>query len=328
MYIKESLQFITPTESSEDYCQSANSLFHFMNRATFLQDALLHKALIPRFCLEDVRYLNLNDGEQSFEEIAILQKCFCDIPLHKVAATFELSLTEECKRRLNDFNHTELISENNHPGFYGKFAISFSKKWCEIKNMQPVHYLNSEGAYARDFSSIFKMIVGKEELSSDIADDFLHRLALMKPLRGKMKRTMRTQKEQIEIEVHKNFHDEQEWRYIPDLSKVEKLNGTNDFQIAPIIANPRLVAFSALFGENYINGQSQIVCRKEWEPLWLRFDYGDIRYLIVPDNQARLEIIDYIMYLPSSNFSKRKSKKEKYILISKILVLDEIGKDW
>lgn len=314
--------------SIDDYTQSANALFHFMKQRKFLEDALSKKALMPRFCLEDVRYLNLIVDGEIFQEIAILQKCFCDIPLHKISANIELSLTEECAKENVDIDKTELKVSNNHPGFYGRFALAFSKSWCERNNLQPIHYINGEAAFTRNFSRLFAKVASENALDDEVANDVIHRLAFMKPLRGKMKRPVTNGKKMMEIEVYKNFHDEQEWRYVPDLFQITKLNEKNDFHIMPIIANPHLLTLPATPGENYLSEQSKIIRREEFLSLWLKFSYEDIRYIIVPDNQARLDIIEFIMKLPSDSFAKRAVTREKYVLLSKILVLDEIGRDW
>ena len=39
---------------SDDYSQSANTLFHFMKEPRFLNDILTKKAIIPRYCKEDI----------------------------------------------------------------------------------------------------------------------------------------------------------------------------------------------------------------------------------------------------------------------------------
>lgn len=44
----------------EDYVHSANSLFHFVTKSQYLFDDLKRKALCPRYCNEDVGYLNIN----------------------------------------------------------------------------------------------------------------------------------------------------------------------------------------------------------------------------------------------------------------------------
>ena len=66
----------------DDYVQSANTLFHFMKKGAYLKDALARKALVPRYCTEDISYLNIRSEGNVYSEIAVLQKCFCDIPFH------------------------------------------------------------------------------------------------------------------------------------------------------------------------------------------------------------------------------------------------------
>ncbi|MCD8300173.1 MAG: hypothetical protein LUC41_03245, partial [Clostridiales bacterium] len=63
--------------------------------------------------------------------------------------------------------------------------------------------------------------------------------------------------------------------------------------------------------------------------LWLRFDYQDLRYIIVPNKKARDGVIDVICRIPDTGFAEDADVNlQKYRLISKILVLEEIGKDW
>ena len=51
--------------------------------------------------------------------------------------------------------------------------------------------------------------------------------------------------------------------------------------------------------------------------------------MIVPTIQARIELIKEILALPSDGFSSSESENiGKSVLISKILVLEEIRKDW
>lgn len=82
-------------EREEDYAQSANTLFHFMKREQWLKDALSRRAIIPRYCVENIEYFGISAGKTSFEETAILQKCFCDIPFHKLmhCKSFDFSVS-------------------------------------------------------------------------------------------------------------------------------------------------------------------------------------------------------------------------------------------
>ena len=128
----------------DDYAQSANSLFHFMTKADYLKSALSNKALIPRYCIEDIGYLEIKRDGHQFSEIAVLQKCFCDIPFHKLGENLQLKVVEEEYDKLTLDNQIKLKNHNTHFDYYGKYAIAFSKSWGEKKGLQPIHYLNIE----------------------------------------------------------------------------------------------------------------------------------------------------------------------------------------
>lgn len=85
--LKDSITF----SPNDDYVQSANTLFHFMKKSEYLEFILTNKAIIPRYCIENIEYLNIHVENSNFKEIAILQKCFCDIPFHKLTDNFELN---------------------------------------------------------------------------------------------------------------------------------------------------------------------------------------------------------------------------------------------
>lgn len=300
----------------DDYAQSANSLFHFMTKANYLKSALSNKALIPRYCVEDIGYLGIKRDGHQFSEIAVLQKCFCDIPFHKLGENLQLKVVEEEYDKLTLDNQIKLKNHNTHFDYYGKYAIAFSKSWGEKKGLQPIHYLNTESPYANDFSSLFESIFAEEELTVEYSRDIIDRLAYLKPLRGSMKRKIKDENMQdVDIEIENNFHDEREWRYVPNTEQLDKC------KLECIIAHPLIVKNSKAI--------SQALEESKYEQVWLKFMYNEIRYIIVPDQHARLEFIDVIMSLPEDNFDGQDNVlQQKYILISKILVLDEIRKDW
>lgn len=126
----------------EDYSQSSNALFHFMKLQSFLNFALQKKALFPRYCIEDVAYLDLMNGGTSFREVAVLQKCFCDIPLHKCTLQTQADIVDEETGQ-------PIVCDTSHTGCYGKYAVAFSKEWGERHGLQPIHYLNSKSQYVR-----------------------------------------------------------------------------------------------------------------------------------------------------------------------------------
>lgn len=303
----------------EDYVHSANSLFHFMKESEYLTTALKKKALCPRYCKEDVAYLNIKNGENTFNEVAILQKCFCDIPLSTVIKKFPVILTDN-----NDYLTEEQIKavpeELSHPDFYGKYAIAFTKRWGEKNKLQAIHYLNPEAICAENYSETLRSILAEADVPEIVANTLLDWICFFKPLRGTMKRNqlIGEPKKAFEIEIFKNFHDEHEWRYVP--SKAE-INGQT---IQCIIANKYI-----LNSENMLGEMNTRLEDMKYRPTWLPFQYEDIRYIIVPDNQSRIDVINTINALDDSLFTEVEgdTKLQRGILISKILVLDGIVKD-
>ncbi len=303
----------------EDYVQSANTLFHFMKREQWLKDILSRRAIVPRYCVENIEYLRICDGETAFEEAAILQKCFCDIPFHKLMQTFSLCGEGEAFECLDADDKFKAANNNTHPDFYGEYAIAFSKKWGESHNLQPIHYLNKESSHTRDFTKTFEMVLGEEEISDTYVDDILNRLAFIKPLRGIMNRQFkRKDGKEVTIRFWKNFHDEKEWRFVPDSECLQALG------IEKVIANPNVIKHAEALDETNESIESE-----QWKQLWIEYTYDEIRYILVPDANARINIITFILALPEEKFNvPEQAELEKQILISKILVLDEIRKDW
>ena len=66
--------------------------------------------------------------------------------------------------RQNDGTHT-LIGlcpvSYTHLDVYKRqeYAVAFSKSWGEGKHLQPVHYLNKDSQYAKDFSALSVLIL-------------------------------------------------------------------------------------------------------------------------------------------------------------------------
>ena len=68
---------------------------------------------------------------------------------------------------------------------------------------------------------------------------------------------------------------------------------------------------------------------RQYEKLWLLYNYEDIRYIIVPNASERIDFINTILNIPEEQFTSESDiMTQKYILISKILVLAELRKDW
>lgn len=202
----------------DGYAQSANTLFHFMKKVEYLEEILEKKAIVPRYCKEDLEYLNIEDGKNFFIEAFVLQKCFCDIPFHKLTESFQLQATGDNYLNLSESEKSRVQNKYTHPDFYGEYAIAFSKRWGEKNNLQPIHYLNEHSQYTKNLSNLINQILNLDDVPDAYVDDVLNRLSFVKPLRGIMKRKFkRDDGIDVEIDFQKNFHDEQEWRYVPSI---------------------------------------------------------------------------------------------------------------
>ena len=301
------------------YVQSANTLFHFMKKFGYLKTILTKRAIVPRFCIETMDYLHINSDGLDIQKVAVLQKCFCDIPLHKLADTFSVIGTGEVYSGLTSEEKFRVQYQNTHFDFYGEFAIGFSKDWSERKRLQPIHYLNTASAYSNHFEKFLPFALTEENLSDVYVNDVLYRLAYIKPLRGIMQRNFdRGEEKIVKVDIYKNFHDECEWRFVPEHTVTEGLDLSN------VIANPKIIENDGVMQE-----MNKSLEEEKYHPLWLDFDFDDIRYLIVPDNAHRIDLINVICDIPEDKFSSEvKVDIQKKILISKILVLDEVRRDW
>lgn len=292
-----------------EYVQSANSLFHFMKKDEFLFNALQKGRLVPRYCVEDISYIGLTIDHVLINQVAVLQKCFCDMPLHQLTKKFYLELTD--KNSLSAEKQREVLN-NTHTAFYGEYAIAFSKKWGIKHGLTPVHYISEQASTLKSMQESFSAIMSQESVQDEMANEFIDRLAYIKPLQGTMGRTI----EGKTISFVKNFHDEKEWRYVPPISILSNLN------------------MERLIFKSYIRNEIDVINKnieslERYGPICLDFSADDIRYLIVPSEEARINLIKRILGFSDGIFKGDEDiAVQKSILVSKILVLKEIEKDW
>ena len=124
-------------------------------------------------------------------------------------------------------------------------------------------------------------------------------------------------KQTFEILYQKNFHNEREWRFVPKLKDIQ----TAFPEEYPVILNEE-TANKISIDRDYSNFRSNALAEQKVSSL--KFEYKDIRYLIVPDANARNDLIKLIDSLP---FEGEHTQQEKYLLCSKIIVLEEVRKD-
>lgn len=303
------MEKISIYNENEEYVQSANTLFHFMKERQFLTDILNRKALVPRYCNENIPYLDIEIAGKKIDKISILQKCFCDMHFHKLSEKNKIKVVDDDE--ITDEEKEHIQNSSSHTDFYGGYAVAFSKRWGEEKGLQPIVYVNSESDYTKTLKDYLKESLRAEKLNDVSYNYILSTLGHIKSIRGEMERI--TDSGKI-VKVIKNFHDEKEWRYVPRQEELIRNNLQNI-----------IVSENVLKKRSTINRELQNI---EYQNIWLRFEYEDIKYIIVPNRIERIELIKFINLLPDNNFRDDDGKIDKDILISRILVLEEIRGDW
>lgn len=285
--IKENLDIDERKKNGVKYMQSANTLFNFMPKIEYLYKKLKEKRIVPRYVSEDAQYLKV-PNLQSFETPMI---CFCDINLHKISPH---------ARGYGKFNG------------YGCFAIAFSKEFCLRQSVQPVHYINENSDFFNSFSNALNTALDYiKQQDTDleiILDQFVKNIMYMKPLSG-------TQNAEI-----KNFHDEQEWRFVPDLSQSDMPS----FLINKGILSCKETLYKYNKAIEKIAEAETGNGTKDTHNICFKFEYSDIKYLIIDREKNRTEFIKWIMQLKND---ENCSDEDCIDLVSKIRVLDTIEED-
>ncbi|HEM6181977.1 TPA: abortive phage resistance protein [Streptococcus suis] len=271
---------------------TANALFNFMREYSYLEKAILNMAICPRYYPEDISYLNLKYNSKDLTEWYIPMTCFCDIPLHQISYHAE--------------GNSILLNDKG----YGKFSIAFHKEFGIRKGIQPIHYLNTSSVQVEELTAALNILINKDSDYSedgDILMNFIFEyIRMIKPYTGKMKRRDR---DNNVIEIKKNFQDEHEWRYIPKLNPRElPLMLIEEEEI-------RAEEINKIYTDSIPQTRDGV----------LKFDVDDIRYIFVDTVQNRNRLIQFIR---GKRKGRRLSSQEKDILISKIMVYDELKEDW
>ena len=239
---------------------SSNTLCNYMKKQEYLTLILKNQAIIPRFVIEPLGYLGLEE----VDKICFPMTCFCDIPFSKVAT---------------------------HMSRYGEYGIGFDKeRLIEKYFVQPIHYINPQSPLANDFKEAFSSFYGKDELINKdmlvLLNYLTSTLLYMKPLYAV--ETSDEGKRNIY-----NYQDECEWRYIPLIESED----------VPLVIPRNITSIRAR--DTYTG---VLYHHPEY---WIKYEWDDVRYLIVPDELAAKSIIQTIMELSLT-------LEEKHLLISKI----------
>lgn len=198
-------------------------------------------------------------------QVAYPMICFCDINFHKL---------------------------EEHMKLYGGYGIAFSKQWGIQKGIQPLQYINKDSILCKDFSKAFRYALTAEY--DDPTHNYMQtHMYYMKPIQGMMPRDG--------AELNKNFTDEREWRYIPNVSELDL---------------PQAVIDDDMAGLESCN--DTIVCH---DACWLKFASEDIKYIIV---QTSEEFEKLCALIEGKNIQPEIKRK----LFSRIIVWEESKEDF
>lgn len=180
------------------------------------------------------------------------------------------------------------ISE--HTKFYGQFGIGVTPQWIKSHNdITPVQYISITST---EFNSINKLLTKLK--NGNVIESEIHKLLLAKKVSG----SAINKKGKLS---NKKFYYEREWRFIPSALRLNEL-------IIPVEKHEQIDLEEL---------------SKNTKALCLKLNMTDIRYLIIPDDSYRSNLIKTIREI----FQEEPQEKID-ILISRIITLKQIKEDF
>ena len=204
---------------------------------------------------------------------------------------------------MNCFCDINMHKLDDHLSWYGYYGLAFSKEWGMSRKIQPIQYINPDSELRKDFATAFSAALKAEPTKKTSAQSkmksfLLHQLMYYKPYSG-MFENRNTKKR-----CRKCFTDECEWRFIPDVSIA-------GFQ--PVYYDQKIINAGGLVDmSNAMSGVPEIS---------LKFEYSDVKYIIVKDNSDFVKLTTAITELGMDDISEHE-------LISKVLVWENSKGDF
>jgi len=247
---------------------SSNTYFHFTKFENLI--GILEHNFYPRYCSECTYTSDGNTINFSFPIV-----CFCDIPLSQIS---------------------------NHIKHYGNYGIGLSKEWVLRNRLNPIIYLQKQSYLSKKLELVLNSnwesvnALPIKQLLDD-RDALIYLLMHIKPYEGMQIRN--GNKESI------RFYDEREWRYIPDISRLE---------------DEELHLLTEKYSDEQIKRKNDLL--KEYP---LKFEPNDIKYIIIKSENERKDVIKKISEIKSS---KSYSFEDIQLLTSKIITVEQINEDF
>lgn len=189
---------------------------------------------------------------------------------------------------------------STHMTHYGPYGIALDKEAVIHKyKVQPIQYINPDSPLAHDFKQVFTQYYNDDNKlppeTRSLLDFVLSTLLYMKPITGFQRDLEGNEHQYI-------FQDECEWRYIP-------------------LEFPKDLHFILRQSETTEKGKNIYSEALANHPeTWMKLEWEDVRYIIVPDEAASRKTIDIIRELPLDD-------SEKCMLISKLEVSKRFSED-
>ena len=257
----------------------SETLFHICNNLETVKSILSDKAFKPSFTREVV---NVNDVNTPYYWVPMVS--FCDFKIYELDLHFQK---------------------------YGHFGIGLSKDWGISKRLNPVIYLSQDCII---FGEIRKAIIGIYDVHNNLAETHHNNKCeiLYNSLQGHLQTILKiygyTKNYQGDLErdgkITRNFRfaDDKEWRYVPEIDDVHaSFRGCDLVNPTTKQKKAKKAELNKAINENH----------------WLKFEYSDIKFIVVSNNDESTQLIEFIQNL----FIEQKNK---LFLISKILIIEDI----
>ena len=274
-----------------------SSVFRFTKDYELLKK-IIRDGIIPNYCEEDLSY-----GTFEFF-VGIPMASFCDIPI-------------------------TLLDEHTHR--YGNYGIALSKEWAIENSISPLMYIANDAAlrsvqfhYRRnqDFINGFTQQIkeckekGIDPIMGISRDDHVqaqnsdqvhiantHIIGYIKKYMGEYR------------SKPINNYEENEWRFlVPDIKGSEWFWSKKDY-------------IKWRFPNNDWDAPkpSPSAEMKRWT---LRFSSSDVSYILLKDDEFKLKVIEYIKKLKTIGGNTITSEEQRDDMISKLITLDQVKKDF
>lgn len=274
-----------------------SSLFHFTGKLENLKK-ILFEGLKPNFCKEDL-------CTQDYELIiGIPMVSFCDIPLTRIT---------------------------NFTNRYNEYAIGFSKEWADKKGVNPVLYANNQSILNsfRCIKDIQRRAKDRlQDLLTDNKEEYIESKYVPTPQAPYSREFIRSIADDDNLFYARTYlfgfskkfngyykgkqqcnYDENEWRYI----------------VKESLPNNEWLWFKEKY-ENWRGDETKKKTESIFSPL--KFATEDINFIILRDDNQIARMIDYIDSLETFGGGGPLEEKQKKELMTKIISIERIKKDF